>query len=40
MVMVAVPETQASNMSCRFTASLELEVDMEQASLILHQVLT
>lgn len=40
MATVVVPEAQASNVSCGFTASLELEMDMEQALLILHQVLT
>lgn len=39
MATVAGPEMLASNMSCRFTTSLELETDMEQVLLILHQVL-
>lgn len=39
MAMVAGPETQTSNMSCRLTASLELEMDLEQALLILHHIL-
>lgn len=39
MAMVAVSNTQASTTKSGFTACLGLDVAMEQAMLILHQVL-
>lgn len=39
MAMVAEPNIQAFTTKSGFTACLRLDVDMEQAMLILHQVL-